>query len=67
MYEPEPEPLLIPNNDRFVVFPIKYPDMWNLFQNQRKAIWSESEIDLVEDIRHWKTLTKDEQFFIKRG
>jgi ribonucleoside-diphosphate reductase subunit M2 len=60
------EPLLQPSNDRFVIFPIRYPDVWNLFQTQRKAIWSESEIDLVEDIRQWKSLTSNEQFFIKR-
>jgi ribonucleoside-diphosphate reductase subunit M2 len=60
------EPLLEPSNDRFVIFPIRYPDIWNLFQTQRKAIWSESEIDLIEDIKQWKTLTSNEQFFIKR-
>ena len=60
------EPLLSPSNDRFVVFPIRYPDLWNMFQTQRKAIWSESEIDLVEDVRQWKTLNSNEQFFIKR-
>ena len=64
--KPEPEPLLQPSNERFVIFPIRYPDIWNLFQTQRKAIWSESEIDLVEDVKQWKTLTKNEQFFIKR-
>jgi ribonucleoside-diphosphate reductase subunit M2 len=60
------EPLLTPSNDRFVVFPIRYPDLWNMFQTQRKAIWSESEIDLVEDVRQWKTLKPNDQFFIKR-
>lgn len=60
------ELLLKPSNERFVIFPIRYPDIWNLFQTQRKAFWTESEIDLVEDIKQWKTLTSDEQFFIKR-
>jgi ribonucleoside-diphosphate reductase subunit M2 len=58
--------LLQPSEDRFVIFPIKYQDIWNLFQTQRKAIWSESEIDLVGDLKHWKALNKNEQFFIKR-
>lgn len=60
------ELLLQPNNDRFVVFPIRYPDIWEMFQKQRKAIWSESEVDIVEDLKHWKHLTENEQFFIKR-
>lgn len=60
------EPLLIPSNERFVVFPIRYPDIWQMFQNQRKAIWSEAEIDLVEDIKQWTKLNENEKFFIKR-
>lgn len=60
------EILLNPSNDRLVLFPIKYDDMWELFQKQRKAIWSESEIDLVEDLKHWKKLNENEKFFIKR-
>lgn len=60
------EPLLTPTNDRFVIFPIKHLDIWNLFQTQRKTFWTESEIDLIDDIRQWKTLTSNEQFFIKR-
>ena len=58
--------LLNPSEDRFVVLPIKYHDIWNLFQTQRKAIWNESEIDIVDDLKHWKTLNQNEQFFIKR-
>jgi ribonucleotide reductase beta subunit family protein with ferritin-like domain len=59
------EPLLAENEDRFVVFPVKYPDLWELFQNHRKALWNESEIDLVDDLRDWKKLTPNEQHFIK--
>lgn len=66
MTESFTEPLLEPSNDRFVIFPIRYADIWNLFQTQRKAFWVESEIDLVDDVRQWKTLTSNEQFFIKR-
>jgi len=60
------EILLNPSNDRLVIFPIKYADMWEMFQKQRKALWSEAEIDLVEDLKHWKNLTENEKFFIKR-
>lgn len=63
----EPKELLLnPSNDRLVIFPIKYLDMWDMFQKQRKAIWSEAEIDLIEDLRHWKALNENEKFFIKR-
>jgi ribonucleotide reductase beta subunit family protein with ferritin-like domain len=62
----ESEPILLPSNNRFVVFPIQYPDIWEMFQKQRKAIWSESEIDLVSDLKHWDNLNENEKFFIKR-
>lgn len=60
------ELLLNPSNDRLVIFPIKYTDMWEMFQKQRKAIWSEAEVDLVEDLKHWKSMNENEKFFIKR-
>lgn len=53
------------NPNRFVVFPIQYPDLWEMFQKHRKAIWMESEIDLVEDKKDWVKLSKNEQHFIK--
>lgn len=53
------------NPNRFVVFPLKYRDIWEMFQTHRKTIWMESEIDLAEDRRDWKNLTDDEQHFIK--
>lgn len=58
------EPIL--NNDnRFTVFPIKYHDIWELYNKQRAAIWTESEIDFSTDLQYWNKLTNDEQHFIK--
>lgn len=57
--------LLQDNPDRYVMFPIKYHDMWEMFQTHRKTIWMESEIDLVGDKKEWKTLNQGEQHFIK--
>lgn len=59
------EVLLQENPGRFVMFPIKHPDIWEAFQTHRKAFWMESELDLSPDLRDWETLTSDEQYFIK--
>ncbi len=53
------------NPNRFVVFPIKYNDMWEAFQNHRKAFWVESEIDLTVDKQDWLKLSNNEKHFIK--
>lgn len=60
------EPILEPNDERFVLFPIKYDDLWSLYQTQQDAQWTVEEIDLSKDIDHWNNrLTDNERFFIK--
>lgn len=59
------EYLLQDNPDRFVMFPIKHHDIWEAFQNHRKAFWIESEIDLIPDLKDWKKLSDNERHFIK--
>lgn len=60
------EPILIPNDNRFVIFPIEHQDIWNLYEDSLSAMWTVQEIDLSKDIDHWnKRLTDNERFFIK--
>lgn len=59
------EPLTAENTDRFVMFPVRYTDIWELFQTHRRAYWNESEIDLSKDRDDWNLLTEGEQYFIK--
>lgn len=59
------EYLLQDNPDRFVMFPIKHHDIWEAFQNHRKAFWIESEVDLIPDLKDWKKLSDNERHFIK--
>ena len=58
------EPLLTPDENRFVMFPIKYEDIWNMYQKQVDCFWRPEEIDLSKDLSHWDALDKDEQYFI---
>jgi len=58
------EPILTPDDNRFVMFPIKYDDIWAMYKKQIDCFWRAEEIDLSKDLNHWDTLNADEQQFI---
>ena len=58
------EPLLIPDDNRFVMFPIKHNDIWEMYKKQIDCFWRAEEIDLSKDSTHWETLNADEKHFI---
>jgi ribonucleotide reductase beta subunit family protein with ferritin-like domain len=58
------EPLLIPDDNRFVMFPIKYDDVWQMYKKQVDCFWRAEEIDLSKDNAHWETLSQEEKFFL---
>ena len=60
------EPILQPNDNRFVIFPIQHNDLWEWYKKQQACFWTAEEIDLHSDIVDWTTkLTDDERYFIK--
>lgn len=62
-----PDVFLTPNDsDRFVMFPIKYDKIWNMFKKHMSTFWTTEEIDFEEDIKDWdEKLTSDERHFIE--
>lgn len=58
------EPLLISDDSRYVMFPIKYDDIWQMYKKQVDCFWRPEEIDLTKDIQDWATLNNDEKHFI---
>jgi ribonucleoside-diphosphate reductase subunit M2 len=48
------------------MFPIKYNDIWEMYQKQVDCFWRPEEIDLTKDISHWDTLNEAERYFISR-
>ncbi|QSL64841.1 hypothetical protein MERGE_002145 [Pneumocystis wakefieldiae] len=61
----EEEPLLMENKKRFVLFPIKYHEIWQMYKKAEASFWTTEEIDLSKDLRDWdKKLNDDERFFI---
>lgn len=59
------EKILIPNDNRFVIFPIVHNDIWDFYKLQQAAIWTAEEVDLTNDLRDWEGLSDNEQYFIK--
>ncbi len=60
------EPILMPNNNRFVIFPIQHQDIWEWYKKQEACFWTAEEIDLHQDLVDWKSkLNTDERYFIK--
>ena len=58
------EPILTLDDNRFVMFPIKYDDIWAMYKKQIDCFWRAEEIDLSKDLNHWETLTADEKHFV---
>lgn len=60
------EPILQENKDRFVLFPIRHKEIWEMYKQAEASFWTAEEIDLHVDIQDWENkLTNDERHFIK--
>ncbi|MES2426211.1 MAG: ribonucleoside-diphosphate reductase small subunit [Bacteroidota bacterium] len=60
----ETELLLKENKDRFVILPIKYPAIWEMYKKCEASFWTAEEIDLSDDLKHWENLNPGEKHFI---
>jgi ribonucleoside-diphosphate reductase subunit M2 len=58
------EPLLTSDDNRFVMFPIKHHDIWEMYKKQVDCFWRAEEIDLSKDGKDWDTLNADEKHFL---
>jgi len=59
------EPILSENPNRFVLFPLKYNDFWEMYKKHVASFWTAEEIDLEQDTRDWEKLNNGEKHFIK--
>jgi ribonucleoside-diphosphate reductase subunit M2 len=58
------EPLLAPDDNRFVMFPIQHDDIWQMYKKQVDCFWRAEELDLTKDVDHWDSLNDNERYFI---
>ncbi len=60
------EPILAPNEGRFVLFPIQHDDIWAFYKKAEASFWTAEEIDMSADIIDWENkLNENEKHFIK--
>ena len=59
------EPLLQPDENRYVMFPIQYNDIWEMYKRSIDSFWHTGEISLAQDLNDWNRLNEDERNFIK--
>ena len=60
------EPILAKNDMRYSLYPIKYQDIFELYQNSKRSFWLPEEIDLSKDEADWNSLSDDERYFVSR-
>ncbi|KII87149.1 hypothetical protein PLICRDRAFT_112696 [Plicaturopsis crispa FD-325 SS-3] len=59
------DPILSPSEARFVIFPIRYEEIWSLYKKAQASFWTAEEVDLSKDIVDWRTkLSGDERKFV---
>lgn len=58
------EVLLMENTRRFVMFPIKYHEIWAAYKKVEAAFWTAEEIELAKDVRDFETLTEGQKEYL---
>lgn len=46
------------------MFPIQYPQIWEMYKKAEASFWTAEEVDLSQDQRQWESLTDGERYFI---
>merc|ERR1711865_1093055 len=59
------DPLLMDNPRRWVMFPIQYPEVWEMYKKHEASFWTAEEVDLSQDNKDWDALSDGERYFIK--
>jgi ribonucleoside-diphosphate reductase beta chain len=60
------EPILVANENRFVLFPIQHDDIWSFYKRAEASFWTAEEIDLSPDLIDWENkLNDNERHFVK--
>ncbi|KAK4433979.1 Ribonucleoside-diphosphate reductase small chain A [Sesamum alatum] len=62
--EEEGEPILMEQPQKYCMFPIKYPQLWEMYKKAEASFWTAEEVDLSQDVQHWETLSRSERHFI---
>jgi len=58
------EPILCEPENRYVIYPIQWNEVWKAYKKHQQAFWTAEEIDFSADISDWDKLNQDEKYFI---
>lgn len=59
------EDILKPDENRFVMFPIRHQKIWEMYKKQESSFWRAEEIDMSKDLNDWNTrMNADERHFV---
>ncbi len=58
------EPILTEPENRYVIYPIQWNEVWKAYKKHQQAFWTAEEIDFSADISDWEKLNEDEKYFI---
>lgn len=58
------EELLSENKNRFVLFPIQYPDIYEMYKKAAASYWVTDEINFQQDLVDLEKMTANERYFI---
>ncbi len=58
------ENLLKENKERFVLFPIKHAEVWQMYKKAEASFWTAEEVDLSHDLNDWAKLNPGEKHFV---
>lgn len=62
--EEEEEPILKEQSQKYCTFPIRYPQLWEMYKKAVASFWAVEEVDLSLDIQHWEALSESEKHFL---
>ncbi|KAI9000905.1 beta subunit of ribonucleotide reductase [Trametes punicea] len=55
------EPLLRETTRRFVLFPIQYNEIWQMYKNAQASFWTVEEVNLSHDLMDWNYKLNDKE------
>ncbi|KAF5331778.1 hypothetical protein D9758_018552 [Tetrapyrgos nigripes] len=59
------EPLLQDTKRHFVLFPIQYPEIWQMYKKAEASFWTAEEMDLSKDLHDWNNhMNNNKHYFI---
>lgn len=58
------EPLLTESKNRHVMFPVEYPDIFEMYKKHVSTFWTADELNFQQDLLDLEKLTPNEKYFI---